>query len=102
MGNLKNKRKYAPCCRIEHIERLETLEISEKSNVLGDEGFIEKDRSGDDDEEDLEVLAHIQKKQKYNKVWQQRYRFQQAQLLIEEEARHITEKKKLLERIHAK
>jgi hypothetical protein len=29
---------------------------------LGDEGFVEKDRLGDDDdEEDLEVLAHIQK-----------------------------------------
>jgi hypothetical protein len=66
---------------------------------LGDERFVE-DGSGDDDEEDLEVLAHIQKRQKYNKVWQQRYRFQQVQLLVEEEAKHIVEKKKLLERIH--
>ncbi len=64
MGNLKNKRKYVPCCRIEHIERLETSEIPKKSNVLGDEGFVEEDGLGDDDEEDLEVLAHIQKRQK--------------------------------------
>jgi hypothetical protein len=31
---------------------------------LGDEGFVEEDGLGDDDEEDLEVLAHIQKRQK--------------------------------------
>jgi hypothetical protein len=64
MGNLKNKRKYVPCCRIEHIERLETSKISKKSNVLGDEGFVEEDGRRDDDEEDLEVLVHIQKREK--------------------------------------
>ncbi len=81
MGNLKNKRKYAPCCWIEHIERLETLEILERSNVLGDERFVKEDGLGDDDEEDLEMLAHIQKIREYNRVWQQRYKFQQAQSL---------------------
>jgi hypothetical protein len=34
----------------------------EKSNVLGDEGFAKEDGLGDDDEEDLEVLVHIQKR----------------------------------------
>jgi hypothetical protein len=59
MGNLKNKRKYAPCCWIEHIERSKTLEILERSYVLGDERFVEEDGSRDDDEEDLEMLACI-------------------------------------------
>jgi hypothetical protein len=34
----------------------------EKSNVLGDERFVKEDGLGDDDEEDLEVLVHIQKR----------------------------------------
>jgi hypothetical protein len=49
---------------------------------LGDERFVEEDGLGDDDEEDLEMLAHIHKRQEYNKVWQQRYKFQQAQSLV--------------------
>jgi hypothetical protein len=60
---------------------LETLEILERSNVLGDERFVKEDGLGDDDEEDLEMLAHIQKIREYNRVWQQRYKFQQAQSL---------------------
>jgi hypothetical protein len=47
---------------------LETSKISKKSNVLGDEGLVEEDGLGDDDEEDLEVWAHIQKRRKYNRI----------------------------------
>jgi hypothetical protein len=36
---------------------------------LGDERFVKEDVSKDDDEKDLEVLACIHRKQKYNKVW---------------------------------
>jgi RNase P protein component len=36
----------------------------------------------------------------YNRIWQQRYRFQQAQLFVEEEAKHIAKEKEFLERIH--
>jgi hypothetical protein len=59
MGNLKDKRKYVPCCQTKHIERSETSDISEILDVLGDEGFVEEDGSRDNDEEDLEVLVRI-------------------------------------------
>jgi hypothetical protein len=56
---LKTRKKYGPCCQTKNIERLETLEILERSNVLGDKRFVEENGRGNDDEEDLEVLAYI-------------------------------------------
>jgi hypothetical protein len=44
------------------------------------------------------VWAHIQKRRKYNRIWEQRYRFEQVQSLTKKKT--YSRKKKLLERIH--
>lgn len=76
MGNLKNKRKYLS-------NRL--------VGPLKGEGL--KDVDGFEGEEDKK-LAH---EKVYQRIWQQKNRFQEAQVLVEEQSRFVEEKRVLLE-----
>ncbi len=76
MGNLKNKRKYLP-------NRL--------VGPLKGEGL--KDVDGSEGEEDKKLT----REREYQRIWQQKNRFQEAQVLIEEQSRFVEKKRVLLE-----
>jgi len=76
MGNLKNKNKNLP----NHLVR-----------PLKGEGL--KDVDGSKGEEDKKLV----REREYQRIWQQKNRFQEAQVLVEEQSRFVEEQRVLLE-----